>query len=349
MASSSYHRSSNVELLRILAMFLVLVHHANILSIGIPSGTECVSAPGNTFFRFFIQSLAIVAVDVFVLISGWFGIKPSLKKLLALLFQVFFFTLTIPLVFCLIKGFGVLTPRAILKSLMITKCYWFVKSYVCLFILSPVLNMFAEKAPKRTFSIVLILFFAFQTIYGWTDSAPEFNYGSSVVSFCGLYLLARYLRLYPFRFQTNRGLCVSAYLGLSLVLAAGIWVATRLNFHPEYAVKIAFSYINPLTALSAIALLLTFVNTDVPYSKTINWFAASAFSVYIIHINGFIFHYFQDAVWYFYSNFPVALRSLLIICFLVLVFMACVFLDKIRILVWRWLEVKLLKDDKGVS
>ena len=105
MTTTSVQRSSNIELLRILAMFLVLVHHANILSIGIPSWAECVSAPGNTFFRFFIQSLAIVAVDVFVLISGWFGIKPSLKKLLALLFQVFFFTLTIPLVFCLIKGF----------------------------------------------------------------------------------------------------------------------------------------------------------------------------------------------------------------------------------------------------
>ena len=319
-------------------MFLVLVHHANILSIGIPSAAECVSAPGNTFFRFFVQSLAIVAVDVFVLISGWFGIKPSLKKLLALLFQVFFFTLSIPLVFCLIKGFGVLTPRAILKSLMITKCYWFVKSYVCLFILSPVLNMFAEKAPKRTFSIVLILFFAFQTIYGWTDSAPEFNYGSSVVSFCGLYLLARYLRLYPLRFQTNRRLCVSAYFILSLVLTVAIWLATRLNFHPEYAVKIAYSYINPLTVLSATALLLTFVNTEIPYSKAINWIAASAFSVYIIHINGFIFRHFQHAVWYMYSNYPVALRSVLIICFLVLVFMACVLLDKIRLFVWRKVE-----------
>lgn len=338
MTTVPVQRNSNVELLRILAMFLVLVHHANFLGIGIPTGAECIAAPGNTFFRLFVESVSIVAVDVFVLISGWFGIKPSLKKLLALLFQVFFFTLTIPLVFCLIKGFGVLTPRAILKSMMITKCYWFVKSYVCLFILSPVLNMFAEKAPKRTFGIVLILFFAFQTIYGWTDSAPEFNYGSSVVSFCGLYLLARYLRLYPLRFQTNRRLCVSAYLGLSLTLAAGIWVATRLNFHPGYSVKIAFSYINPLTVLSATALLLTFVNTDVPYSKTINWIAASAFSVYIIHINGFIFHYFQDAVWYLYSNYPVALRSLLIICCLVLVFMACVLLDKIRLFLWQKLE-----------
>ena len=337
---TSVQRSSNIELLRILAMFLVLVLHANFLSIGIPSGEECLAYPGNIFVRFFVESLSIVAVDVFVLISGWFGIKPSLKKLAALLFQVLFFTISILLVICLIKGFSVLTPRAILKTFMITKCYWFVKSYVCLFILSPVLNMFAEKAPKRTFSIVLILFFAFQTIYGWTDSAPEFNYGSSVVSFCGLYLLARYLRLYPLRFQTNRRLCVSAYLGLSLVLAAGIWVATRLNFHPEYAVKIAFSYINPLTVLSATALLLTFVNTDVPYSKTINWIAASAFSVYIIHVNGFIFHYFQDAVWYLYSNYPAALRSLLILVFLALVFLVCVLLDKVRLFLWHKLEKK---------
>ena len=341
--TTSSQRSSNIELLRILAMFLVLVQHANFLGIGTPYTVECLAAPGNTFVRFLVQTLSFVAVDVFVLISGWFGIKPTLKKLFSLLFQVLFFTISILLIFGLVKGFGAIHLKSVFKAFMITKCYWFVKSYICLFILSPVLNAFVEKASKRTFEIVLICFFAFQTIYGWTDSAPEFNYGASVVAFCGLYLLARYLRLYPISFLSREKLCVLSYLGLSLVLAFFIWFLVRMDFHTEYAVKITFSHVNPVIILSSVALLMAFVNIDMPCSKAINWIAASAFAVYIIHINGFIFHYFQDAVWHIYSNYPVALRSILILCFLAVVFMACVLLDKVRIYVWQKIDKTFLK------
>ena len=337
-------RNSNIELLRIVAMFLVMVLHTLFIAIGTPSQSQCLFAPGNAIARLFFQSLAIVAVDVFVLISGWFGIKPTLKKLLSLFFQVFFFTITILIVFGFIRGFGNISIGSMLKSLMITKGYWFIKSYICLFILSPVLNLFAEKADKRTFSIVLICFFAFQTIYGWTDSAPEFSYGCSVVSFAGLYLLARYLRLYPVRLQSKRGLCLLVYLALSLLLAFIVWELIIQDFYTKHSVSVAFSYINPLVVISSLALFFTFVNTEVPHSKTINWVATSVFAVYIIHVNGFIFGYFKDAVRYIYSNYPVVARGLLILLFLVAVFIICVLLDKIRIAVWRVVEKLFTKE-----
>lgn len=338
MTSSINKRSSNIELLRILSMFLVLVLHSLFVVIGTPTQIQCINDPGNAFVRLFIQSLSIVAVNIFVLISGWFGIKPTLRKLLSLLFQVFFFAILIMIVFGCIQGFGSISIREVLKSLMITKGYWFIKSYLCLFILAPVLNIFAEKVDKRTYSLVLICFFVFQTIYGWSDSAPEFNYGCSVISFLGLYLLARYLRLYPIRQFSDRRLCLLAYLGLSLLLALGVWVLIRQDFYSEHSVSVAFSYINPLVVISSIALFFTFINTEIPYSKAINWIATSVFSVYIIHINGFVFRYFREGVWSLYSSYPIALRSLLILLFLMAVFTACVLLDKIRILVWGLLE-----------
>ena len=325
-------------------MFLVLVLHALFIAIGTPSQSQCLFDPGNALARLFFQSLAIVAVDIFVLISGWFGIKPTLKKLLSLFFQVFFFTITILTVFGFIRGFGNISIGSILKSLMITKGYWFIKSYICLFILSPVLNLFAEKADKRTFSLVLICFFAFQTIYGWTDSAPEFSYGCSVVSFAGLYLLARYLRFYPLRLLSKRGLCLSVYLALSLILAYIVWELIAQDFYTDHSVSVAFSYINPLVVISSLALFFTFVNTEVPYSKTINWIATSAFSVYIIHINGFLFPYFRETVWYIYSHYPTVARGVLILFFLMAVFSICVLWDKIRLSVWRMAEKLFSKE-----
>ena len=90
MINTSRNRQTNIELLRIIAMFFVLVLHSLFIAIGTPSQEQCIKTPGNAVFRLFLQSLAIVAVDIFVLISGWFGIKPTLKKMLSLLFQVFF-------------------------------------------------------------------------------------------------------------------------------------------------------------------------------------------------------------------------------------------------------------------
>lgn len=335
MTSTKGIRSSNIELLRILSMFMVLVLHANFLGIGAPTTQDCLTAPGNAFLRFLVESLSIVAIDVFVLISGWFGIKPSLKKFFALVFQILFFTISILIVFCILKGPGVISPKVVLRLFMVTKGYWFIKSYLCLYILSPVLNYFAEKAPQNTFKLVLIGFFAFQTIYGWTDSAPEFFFGYSTLSFIGLYLLARYLRLYPVQLLSNRRLCLITYFAVSLIIAFAIWVLTRMDFHTDFALPILYSYINPLIILSSLALLFAFINTEIPYSKTINWIAISAFAVFMIHTNEFIMGPYRSAVWYLYSSYPVVLRSLLILLFLSLVFISCVILDKIRIFVWN--------------
>lgn len=341
MTRTTMNRNSNIELLRILAMFLVLVQHANFLGIGIPNSVDCLTAPANTFIRFFVQSLAIVAVNVFVLISGWFGIKPSIKKLLSLLFQVFFFTLSILIIHAIIHGWSSIANSSLLKSFMITKCYWFVKSYLCLFILSPVLNIFVEKASKRSFALVLIGFFVFQTIFGWTDSAPEFNYGYSAVSFCGLYLLARFLKIYPINFVPSRNGCLLLYLSSSTILAIVAWLMARVGFHTDHSIPVAYSYINPVIIFSSLALFYCFAQKEVTYSKAINWIATSSFSVYIIHINAFLFHYFQYAVWYIYSTFTPGLRSILILLFLVLVFVVCILIDKIRLLVWHMIEKAL--------
>lgn len=84
-------RESNFELLRNLAMFMVLVIHANFVSLPRPLTDELVSSPGPTAFRYYIESLGIVCVDVFVLISGWFRVNTNARSVIGFVFQVLFF------------------------------------------------------------------------------------------------------------------------------------------------------------------------------------------------------------------------------------------------------------------
>ena len=83
-------RLSNFELLRIVAMFMVLLVHADFFSLGEPTAEECVTSPKDVIPRLLFWSLSIACVDIFVLISGWFGIKPRAKGICNFLFSVFF-------------------------------------------------------------------------------------------------------------------------------------------------------------------------------------------------------------------------------------------------------------------
>lgn len=62
-------RLSNIELLRILSMLGVLIVHADFGALGEPTRAELLSTPTYTVIRTSLEAFAIVAVNVFVLIS----------------------------------------------------------------------------------------------------------------------------------------------------------------------------------------------------------------------------------------------------------------------------------------
>lgn len=150
-------RLSNFELLRILAMLLVLLVHCNFFSLGHPTQEEAVNILIPTFTRCVFESLCICCVNVFVLISGWFGINPSIKSLGNFLFQCVFFIVGIYVVM-LIMGKEALSIYGIARCLLFDK-NWFIISYLLLYILSPVLNAFIKEASSRIYMVVLVTFF----------------------------------------------------------------------------------------------------------------------------------------------------------------------------------------------
>lgn len=81
-------RQSNFELLRIVAMFLVLIIHANFYSINPPTNEEILGHPLSSMMRYVVESLALVCVNVYIIISGYFGIKLKPKSILNFIFMI---------------------------------------------------------------------------------------------------------------------------------------------------------------------------------------------------------------------------------------------------------------------
>ncbi len=188
-------RKTNIELLRILAMFLVLVVHAYFWSLGAPSLQDIKENFLPSCTRIFIESISIVCVNTFIFISGWFKIHPTLKGFANFIFQCAYFLFGIYAVL-VCTGHADLSIKGIAGCLCLTPVNWFIKAYIGLYILAPVLNFFVENSSKKQLGLLLISFYTFQTIYGLSGAAKFIDHGYSTFSFIGLYLLAQYVKLY---------------------------------------------------------------------------------------------------------------------------------------------------------
>lgn len=230
------HRESNIELLRIIAMLMIVLLHMNYFSLGEVHFEEIQATPYSSFWRIFAEQLCIIGVDVFVMISGWFGIKPHIKGVCTLLFQVLFWGIVIFIcgVFC---GLNIsIKPMA--RVLWFGSYYWFIISYIGLYILAPVLNSFITRSSKKEYLTVLICFFLAEFIYGWLVDSKDFNNGYSIISFIGMYLLARYIRLYSTDLKRlSPSTCLFLYFFLTLIPSVISYVGIKYNgiqLHPLY-------------------------------------------------------------------------------------------------------------------
>ena len=330
-------RLSNFELLRIYAIFMVLVFHSNIHTLGIPTSETVLNKPFEAFGLFSVQGISVICVNVFILLSGWFGIRPTLKGVFKLLYQVLFFLLGGYIV-AILLGKASFSLNSIAWCFLLDDYAWFVKSYICLMILAPLLNSFSQNASKREYEGLLISFYIFQSIYGWaTNAASFFNYGSSVVSFCGLYLIAQYIRRFQPRWSQYKSyIDLLIYLGIVVFCAIFLVSISPISeFSSIYHSLVGhmYSYSSPLVIVECVFLFLFFSKLKLQ-STIINFIAASCFSVLFVHGNPYIFPY-QEKVLDAYANntYLIALGKVLLIC--AEAFILAIILDQLRKLTWE--------------
>ncbi len=322
-------RESNIELLRIIAMLMVLLLHFN-LALKQPgySSFECLTS--LKIFHIFLQSTCIIAVDLFVIISGWFSIKFSTRGLTKFMFTCTWFALAGIIVSCILSK-EIPMVGSIVKSLIwMGGGYWFVRAYLVLFLLSPVLNAYIEKATMSQLRNTVILFYVVQTFFGWF-LGTDFMSGYSAISFIGLYLLGRYLYIINIEYPFNEKKVWIVFI--STIILNAIYT---MVFYAGYNVSIDSpqAYCNPLVVISAASLVIAFSKFRFK-SNVINWFATSSFAIYLLHTHGLIFDfYYLDHLRYIYNFYDGIICFGMVIAYLLSVVALAVFIDQPRKLIW---------------
>lgn len=336
-------RDSNIELLRIISMFLVLVSHASYSSLEPPTHEEILGSVNSSLLRGISESLSEVCVNVFVLVSGWYGIKVRTIRFLELIFQVLFISIAI---YAIMRMLGLTRTMNIneWKEVLLFKHlgYWFVRAYIILYMFAPVLNAFVDNVSKKQHGAFLVVFFLIQTFYGFYNYGGWYAGGFSPLSFMGLYLLARYMRIYPNKYtQFNKYLDLSLYFIISLFTTI---CSLAFTFLFNKGGTVLFLYSSPLVIVSSVFFFLFFTKLSFQ-SRKVNWIAASCFAVYLVHTSPCLFHpYYLDVVRYWFDTESrtqfVLYTSELIIAYFVL----SVLFDKIRIIVWLLFTMIFIKN-----
>lgn len=278
-------RDSNIELLRILLMFMILMLHGYGITAGMIERTNNL---GLYIPEGLIYSLTVIAVNCYIFISGYFGMKFNLHSFLSLITQLLFYSLGIVVVMTIL-GTDV-SSKFLLRSIFPVsgKIWWFMSAYVALYLVAPFLNAGLEKLTKKQFQFLIFGLIWLNTIgsFYFHNDAIAGN-GYSFFNFVVVYFVARYIKLYNVNFRFP----FVIYLGCTLFcFAIDYFVNVQLGIS-KFGSPTG-DYANPLQLLAATAFFLTFKNIKPFFSKFINKVAKLALAVYLIHVNGLVWGYF---------------------------------------------------------
>ena len=331
-------RESNLELLRIVAMLLIVMHHLiahGMRNVGyLPYPLEEICLDKQIPF-IALNAFTVIAVNCYVLISGYFGINPTWKKLWNLFAICAFYSVGHYLVYALLNDtFSIKTFVYSFLPFSHNQGLWFVTCYIGLFLISPLLNAAVsylnEKKKTEWFKVLGGL--AIITFYFGYLWRTELNHnGYNLLNFIFLYMIGRYLNVKnKFIQKKYKGsyffisyfVCtlITASLGIFFLLCKGT---------SDYLFYWAWRYNSPFVILGAVSLFM-FFNSLTIRKKWINYIAASTFSVYLIHENMYFNILIYNHVYELSSGMNIVTLIIYLMMIALIVFGGCIFIDFIR-------------------
>lgn len=270
-------RNSNFELLRIICIFGIITMHS--------FGTFFHTATGiSLFYGTLINSVFNMGVSCFMLISGYFGIRFSVKKFVALETTFIFYAVAGVIIQSVcgaeLSGMGLIKEliKACLPVLTVNR--WYMTVYMVLFVFSGFINLIPEKLKKADFQkllfLMLLIYSAIPTIIGFHIMGDD---GKGIMNMLLIYLIGRYIAIYGKDTAEDSG---------KLLIVGGMVIVLGflLNYGKTMAaggVGIVAPYgrdCSLINVMGSIFVFLLFRNMKIK-SSLINKIAACVFAMYL--------------------------------------------------------------------
>ncbi len=284
-------RESNFELLRIVSMFGIILHHlathSGVLSRLAINCNRCVTV--------FINMFGKMGVVCFILISGYFMVnsKFKIKKLISLYVEMMFYSIVIFLIFLKLNLIDY-SDDFLKKTLypVTSETYWFMGSYILLYIISPLLNKIINKSTKSQFQKIIVVFVI---IFSIIPFIMRYEIGTilELGYFSCIYFIGAYIRKYDV--QIDRKILIKGLLIILAVLVSiTFYCAFRATRNPILILwMFYFEELHCVFVLFLAIFIFLIFRTIKLKSAVINLLAENCFAVYLLHDNFFV----RNIIW----------------------------------------------------
>lgn len=288
-------RQANFELLRIAAMLMIITLHYLF-----KGDVALYSEEGRTAIFYavrLIEAFCLVAVNCYVLLSGYFLVESEWKpgRVLSLICQVLFYSLFTPVA---MFSIGILSWEELRSHYWLDfvlpiemEHYWFATAYLLMYLFAPVLAQGVKQIEKKTLQkiiAILLLFFSVGKSIVPASLATD-NGGYGFGWFLCLFLIAAYLRLYGCRWLEEKKNAVWLYVvmcfGIFAVSTAAGLFADKTGKFADYE-EIPYTYNHLLCLFGAVGLFSVFRKIRIRDGKAaeiIRRLSPYTFGVYLLH------------------------------------------------------------------
>ena len=295
-------KNSNHELMRIISMFFIVLGHVLLFGGFLEQPNTSTGIIYN-----FIEFILIVHVNSYVLACGYYQSKSTFKqsRLWKIINSAWFYRILILIIFSLL-GIISVGKVQILKDIapISVDNYWFIKTYILLYCISPFLNKLINNIQKSTYDKLLLTGFLIFCIVSAISGGEFFhNSGYTLYSFIYLYFVGAYLKEYPldknyfFKIFTKElfqiimvslfFLCVLTNFGLYYFSQQIYSINSVLDIISNYIKTASLAYSNPIIVIQSIIYFSLFSTLTIK-SKHINKIAGLMLGVYFIHENNYM-------------------------------------------------------------
>ena len=271
-------RESNLELLRLVAIFAILFGHY-FYGTGIRAGLSGQSL----IVANCLASGSRIAVNVFLFIGTWFMVDLPFSgyRPLRLYFVLAFYS--IPITTIMLFAFGNICPQYVLQGFLPFICIatWYTNAYISLLLVSPILHKVLE-LPKDVLVKIVILIVLLVSLPSSLPWVNAYDYVSDMLWFPCVYLIMGYLKHYTHAFEYGKTwwymiVAVVGYIAIAIIRFSSCQQAALMAEHFRANIK------SLPNVVIAYCVFMVFLRLRIGSVKWINYLARSVFAVYVIH------------------------------------------------------------------
>lgn len=296
-------RDSNFELLRCVAMFIIVLCHMRAHGFKIVSYND--EPTLNILILKSFNWLGTIGNFLFMLISGYFITAKSSepKKIFKLWLQIFFYSVIFGTISFVLKlDVSSLASGYVFRKMTLfdyLRCFfpflschnWYASAYLIFLLFVPFLNVMLDKLDQLTHRrLCYVLIF----VGGGLTNLRGFTAGfvpSCIYAFIMMYFIAKYIRLYNPKILSNvkRNLIIAFLMCVSFCLYSIIicLISKKIPFIQNHKSVFLELYAGKMTCffpiICAVLIFSGFKELYIPYNKIINFVASSTFGIYLIH------------------------------------------------------------------